>query len=175
MSYQCCCSFVVSVFSGSISIQLFNQFDSVWKPIKSTCSSFTSLDVFRKISFYWYIWYRYKYFSASVTELTLENCTGLIWFSELTVLNSVIYFWFLSCLFFLNLGRMSRVATVRFAVLCKYIVGQMGYCSHLCIILQLFLCLYSERSSTLCAKRQSCCCPSDIRASVLEKRGPATR
>ena len=26
---------------------------------------------------------------------------------------------------------MSRVATVRCSVLCKYIVGQMGYCSHL--------------------------------------------
>lgn len=34
--------------------------------------------------------------------------------------------------FFFHLGRMSRVATVRFSELCKYIVCQMEYCGHLC-------------------------------------------
>lgn len=82
----------VPLFSGSISAQLFNQFDSVWKPIKSTCSSFASVDVIRKICFYWYIWYRCKHSYASVILLTLGNCTGLIWFSELTVLNSDLVF-----------------------------------------------------------------------------------
>lgn len=124
MSYQCCCSFVVSVFSGSISPQLFKQFDSVWKPIKLTCSKFTSVDVVRITCFCWYIWFKFKPFFAGLTEPTVGNCSvRSIDFQ--TVLKSDFFFFF-------HLGRMSRVATVRFSVSCKYILGQMGYCSHLC-------------------------------------------
>lgn len=125
MSYQCCCSFVVSVFSGSISPQFFNQFDSVWKPIKLTCSSFTSVDVVRITWFSWYIWCRYKQFYASVTESTLGNCTAL---SNLVFRTDSVK---ICDFFFFYLGRMSRAATTRFSVLGKYVVHQMRYCSHL--------------------------------------------